>query len=50
MQEEPQNMGAWSFIEPRVATALHQINQKRISYIGRNPAASPATGNLNPKP
>ena len=45
VQEEPQNMGAWAFVEPRFATALTSINQKRISYVGRNPAASPATGN-----
>lgn len=45
VQEEPQNMGAWFFVEPRVATALRMINGKRISYVGRNPAASPATGN-----
>mmetsp|Transcript_44400 Transcript_44400/g.140112 ORF Transcript_44400/g.140112 Transcript_44400/m.140112 type:complete len:1033 (-) Transcript_44400:65-3163(-) len=45
VQEEPQNMGCWSYVEPRVATALLEINGKRISYIGRNPAASPATGN-----
>jgi len=45
VQEEPQNMGAWSYVEPRFATALLSLNQKRISYVGRNPAASPATGN-----
>ena len=31
--------------QPRFATALLSLNQKRISYVGRNPAASPATGN-----
>lgn len=45
VQEEPQNMGAWAFVEPRFATALLTVNQQRISYVGRNPAASPATGN-----
>jgi 2-oxoglutarate dehydrogenase E1 component len=38
-QEEPKNMGAWTFIEPR----LREIGcQPR--YIGRADAASPATG------
>jgi len=45
VQEEPQNMGCWPYVEPRFATALKDVNAKRASYIGRNPAASPATGN-----
>mmetsp|Transcript_64204 Transcript_64204/g.152149 ORF Transcript_64204/g.152149 Transcript_64204/m.152149 type:complete len:1045 (+) Transcript_64204:26-3160(+) len=47
VQEEPQNMGAWSYVEPRANTALAAIDRKmRITYFGRNPAASPATGNV----
>ena len=47
VQEEPQNMGAWFYVEPRANTALKAIGQaQRISYFGRNPAASPATGNV----
>jgi len=39
-QEEPQNMGAWSFIAPR----LMQTLDKNIRYSGRRAASSPATG------
>ena len=40
VQEEPANMGAWSFIRYR----LEAVVGKPITYIGRKPAASPATG------
>lgn len=42
VQEEPENMGAWSFISP----ILHKIVPKEIplSYIGRKANATPATG------
>jgi 2-oxoglutarate dehydrogenase E1 component len=45
-QEEPKNMGAWSFVQPRISTATRQINGKEIraSYAGRKPAAATATG------
>ncbi|WP_298918944.1 2-oxoglutarate dehydrogenase E1 component [uncultured Algimonas sp.] len=45
-QEEPKNMGAWSFIEPRLEDTLAEIGakSKRVRYIGRAPAASTATG------
>jgi 2-oxoglutarate dehydrogenase E1 component len=41
-QEESQNMGAWSFIEPR----LRALFGKDITYAGRDASASPATGSL----
>jgi len=41
-QEEPQNMGAWFFIEPRFESILPK--DKRIELIARRPTASPATG------
>ncbi|MEW6737448.1 MAG: 2-oxoglutarate dehydrogenase E1 component, partial [Acidobacteriota bacterium] len=41
-QEEPQNMGAWTFIEPRLSQLLP--TNKRLRFIGRKPATSPATG------
>jgi len=41
-QEEPQNMGAWTFIEPRLRT-LFCIE---IAYSGREASASPAVGSL----
>jgi 2-oxoglutarate dehydrogenase E1 component len=45
-QEEPRNMGAWSFVAPRVETVLRDVGmeQTRPVYAGRPPAASPATG------
>jgi 2-oxoglutarate dehydrogenase E1 component len=42
MQEEPRNMGAWSFVEPRLRGLLPDTCV--LSYQGRNEAASPATG------
>lgn len=39
-QEEPKNMGAWSFIEPRLEKILHS----RVRYAGRERASSPSTG------
>lgn len=48
-QEEPQNMGAWSYMEPQLETTLGYINakHKRAKYIGRSAAASPAVGLLS---
>ena len=40
VQEEPENMGAWSYIRPR----LENLLKKPLSYVGRNASASPATG------
>eukprot|EP01099_Mayorella_cantabrigiensis_P002554 TRINITY_DN2115_c0_g1_i1.p1 TRINITY_DN2115_c0_g1~~TRINITY_DN2115_c0_g1_i1.p1 ORF type:complete len:420 (-),score=79.48 TRINITY_DN2115_c0_g1_i1:351-1610(-) len=45
VQEEPKNNGPWSFISPRIATILRYLNRNdRIKYVGRETAASPATG------
>ena len=45
-QEEPKNMGAWFSVRDYIQWTLDNIkaNNKQISYIGRNPDASPATG------
>ena len=45
-QEEPKNMGAWSSVRDYIQWTLEYIgaNNSKISYIGRDPAASPATG------
>jgi len=40
VQEEPANMGAWSFVRPRLEAALGG----ELRYVGRDAAASPATG------
>jgi 2-oxoglutarate dehydrogenase E1 component len=41
-QEEPKNMGGWTFVEPRLEKLLPGC--ERAIYIGRAPSASPATG------
>ncbi len=45
-QEEPANMGSWTFVDRRLEYALEDIDikAKRPFYAGRMPAASPATG------
>ena len=45
-QEEPKNMGAWSFIEPNLAWVLDHIEAKhrRPRYAGRPASAATATG------
>ncbi len=45
-QEEPENMGGWTFVDRRIEKVLHRLEMKanRPVYIGREPAASPATG------
>jgi 2-oxoglutarate dehydrogenase E1 component len=45
-QEEPRNMGAWTFVEHRIEDALTAVRvaAKRPRYVGRPEAASPATG------
>ncbi|NKB48343.1 MAG: 2-oxoglutarate dehydrogenase E1 component [Alphaproteobacteria bacterium] len=47
-QEEPQNMGAWTFIDRRLEEVMVKIGatQSRPRYVGRPEAASPATGSL----
>ena len=45
-QEEPQNMGAWSFVDRRIEEVLARLDvaAKRPRCAGRTEAASPATG------
>ncbi|MDB5371100.1 MAG: 2-oxoglutarate dehydrogenase component [Roseomonas sp.] len=45
-QEEPENMGAWTFLDRRIENVLTGLNikAKRPVYAGRAEAASPATG------
>ena len=47
-QEEPQNMGAWNSARNYIEWTLNYIKaeNRKVSYIGRKPAASPATGYL----
>ena len=39
-QEEPKNMGAWTYISPR----LQDLLNSHIRYAGRKPSSSPAAG------
>jgi 2-oxoglutarate dehydrogenase E1 component len=41
-QEEPKNMGGWSFVEHRLEKLLPAC--ERAIYVGRAASASPATG------
>ncbi|MGE3467058.1 MAG: multifunctional oxoglutarate decarboxylase/oxoglutarate dehydrogenase thiamine pyrophosphate-binding subunit/dihydrolipoyllysine-residue succinyltransferase subunit [Pyrinomonadaceae bacterium] len=41
-QEEPQNMGGWTFVEPRLRAILPANSS--LTFVGREPSASPATG------
>lgn len=45
-QEEPENMGAWNFLDRKIEGVLGQagIKGKRPAYAGRAAAASPAAG------
>jgi len=45
-QEEPSNMGAWTFVDRRIEALLLELDgaAKRPTYVGRDEAASPATG------
>jgi 2-oxoglutarate dehydrogenase E1 component len=40
VQEEPENMGGWQFVRPRLETLI----KPGLTYIGREAASSPATG------
>ncbi|PSQ97580.1 MAG: multifunctional oxoglutarate decarboxylase/oxoglutarate dehydrogenase thiamine pyrophosphate-binding subunit/dihydrolipoyllysine-residue succinyltransferase subunit [Bacteroidetes bacterium SW_9_63_38] len=47
VQEEPRNMGAWTFVESRLDSLLDDVHghcEHRIQYVGRPSSASPATG------
>ena len=47
-QEEPKNMGGWNTVRNYIQWSLNYIkaDDKEIKYIGRKPAASPASGYL----
>jgi len=44
-QEEPQNMGGWTFMEERLTNILSACERPR--YVGRTASASPATGSYH---
>lgn len=44
-QEEPLNLGAWSYVQPRLQTLLHSLNMGlKAEFVGRKPTAAVATG------
>ncbi|MGN6592361.1 MAG: multifunctional oxoglutarate decarboxylase/oxoglutarate dehydrogenase thiamine pyrophosphate-binding subunit/dihydrolipoyllysine-residue succinyltransferase subunit [Terriglobales bacterium] len=43
-QEEPENMGAWTFVAPRLQALLP--TGASLAHVSRKPSASPATGSL----
>ena len=45
-QEEPKNMGGWTFVEPNIEYVLNLIGHKagRARYVGRHASAATATG------
>jgi 2-oxoglutarate dehydrogenase E1 component len=45
-QEEPENQGAWTFVDRRIEDALKAVDHraKRPKYVGRAAMAAPATG------
>jgi len=45
-QEEPANMGGWTFALPRLVNILEELERAVFvpTYVGRKAAASPATG------
>ena len=47
-QEEPRNMGGWTFVRDFIEEAMTEAGtaQTRLVYAGRDAAASPATGTL----
>ena len=50
LQEEPENMGAWSFLDRKLEAVLTSVDgaeHKRPRCIARPTAASPATGRLS---
>jgi 2-oxoglutarate dehydrogenase E1 component len=44
-QEEPQNMGGWTFVQERLENLLPSC--ERPHYVGRSASASPATGSYS---
>ncbi|MFP8879731.1 MAG: 2-oxoglutarate dehydrogenase E1 component, partial [Myxococcota bacterium] len=44
VQEEPANMGAWTFVRERIQAELRPT--QKLAYAGRPESASPATGSM----
>ena len=48
-QEEPKNMGGWTFVRDFIEESMAKVGMKQqpLAYAGRAAAASPATGTLS---
>ena len=48
-QEEPKNMGAWNTVRNYIDRTMEiaKFSNKQVTYIGRRPSSSTATGNHN---
>jgi 2-oxoglutarate dehydrogenase E1 component len=48
-QEEPRNMGAYSYVLPKLQDLLEELGKKKlaIEYVGRTERASPAVGSIH---
>jgi len=48
-QEEPKNMGGWTFVDPWLELTLHRlkVKAKRARYVGRPASASTAAGQMS---
>jgi 2-oxoglutarate dehydrogenase E1 component len=48
-QEEPKNMGGWTFVRDYIEGIMEEVGmkQRRLAYAGRPAAASPAAGTLS---
>jgi 2-oxoglutarate dehydrogenase E1 component len=44
VQEEPKNMGAWTFVRPRLEALFGTSVRPDLRFVGREASASPATG------
>jgi len=50
MQEEPKNMGGWTFVSPWLQRLLNEARGNagtELTYVGRPPSASTATGSAS---
>ncbi|MBV8538052.1 MAG: 2-oxoglutarate dehydrogenase E1 component [Alphaproteobacteria bacterium] len=43
-QEEPENMGAWEFVDRRMRRLFREMPKGQLRYVGRSESAAPATG------
>ena len=48
-QEEPKNMGSWTFVDPNIERVLDRLDckSKRARYVGRPASASTAAGTMS---